>query len=104
MRAMVSHCWGEDFQSGASTVAVRRKLSTVGPMTTHDKDLRGVSQPSILRYASSPPHPVPWRMDRRLALTYRLIKAGPEPLWDVSLSVAGAAVMRAQRAAPPETG
>lgn len=46
-----------------------------------------------------PPRPVayrvPWRVDRRHAPTYRLINAGAEPLWGVSLSLSGPAMMPA---------
>lgn len=37
---------------------------------------------------------VPWRVDRRYAPTYRLVNIAGEPLWGVSLSISGAAMMR----------
>jgi hypothetical protein len=46
-------------------------------------------------YSSKVPYAVPWHVDRRRAPTYRLVNAGREPLWGVSLSISGAAVMRA---------
>lgn len=38
---------------------------------------------------------VPWQVDRRHAPIYRLVNVGPEPLWGVSLTLSGSAVMRA---------
>lgn len=38
---------------------------------------------------------IPWHVDRRHAPTFRLVNKSVEPLWGVSLSISGAAVMRA---------
>ena len=52
-----------------------------------------------VRRPSPPPrsiaYRVPWRIDRRHAPTYRLVNTGSEPLWGVSLSLSGSAMMRA---------
>lgn len=54
---------------------------------------------SLIRHSSTESRPVaylvPWRVDRRHAPTVRLINTGAEPLWGVTLSLSGAAVMRA---------
>jgi hypothetical protein len=65
-------------------------------MTTTNSDhlSRGDGAPT-LRFSSPQPYPVPWRVDRRHAPTYRLVNAGLEPLWGVSVSISGAALMRA---------
>lgn len=38
---------------------------------------------------------VPWRVDRRHAPTFLLVNDGPEPLRAVSVTISGAAIMRA---------
>ena len=60
-------------------------------MTANDKQ-------RVRRLSSTPlamAYRVPWRVDRRHAPTYLLVNAGPEPLWGVSASIVGAAVMGA---------
>lgn len=60
-----------------------------------------MTTPDAPRVRRPSPHPrpvayrVPWRVDRRHAPTYRLVNLGTEPLWGVSLSLSGSAVMRA---------
>lgn len=60
-------------------------------MTTNDKQWvrRLSSTPLAMAYR------VPWRVDRRHAPTLLLVNDGPEPLCAVSVTISGAAIMRA---------
>ncbi|WP_022886259.1 hypothetical protein [Glaciibacter superstes] len=60
-------------------------------MTTIDSKST-VRRTSVLSPAA---YRIPWHVDRRLAPTYRLVNRSTEPLWGVSLSVSGAAVIHA---------